>query len=102
MTRDQQVNMIAEAFGEVMRQWLTPAEFAEMKRRNETEAAYAEGACASHDYCDANMAMMEAFDQIMGRLLTVESDDMAQAEADCAIWNDAWNLSRKLYLGAQP
>jgi hypothetical protein len=43
MTRDQQVNAIAEAFAEVMRQWLTPAEFAEMKALNETPA-YADAA----------------------------------------------------------
>jgi hypothetical protein len=100
-TRDHQITAIAEAFGEVMRQWLTPAEFTEMKRRNETEAAYAGGACASHDFCDANMAMAEAFDHVMGRQPTSDEGDVAQSEADCALWNDAWNLSRKLYLGTQ-
>ena len=101
MTRDQQITAIAEAFGEVMRQWLTPAEFAEMKRCNETEAAYAGGACASHGFL-RNTAMMEAFwtTPRAGSLFR-KDEDMTQSEADCAIWNDAWNLSRKLYLGAQ-
>ncbi len=36
-------------------------------------------ACASHDYCDANMVMFAAF----GRL--------PKTEADYEAWNDAWN-----------
>jgi hypothetical protein len=92
MTRDQQVTAIAEAFAEVMRQWLPPAEFAEMKSLNETPE-YADGCCASHNYCDANMAMWPAFTQVMGR------DIDGDSEADCRIWNDAWELARKLYLG---
>lgn len=97
MTRDRQITAIAEAFAEVMRQWLSPAEFTEMKALNET-ARFADGCCASHNYCDANMAMMEAFDHVMQRSCTM--GDSAQAEYDCAIWNDSWSLARKLYLGS--
>ena len=93
MTRDQQITAIAEAFGEVMRQWLLPAEFAAMKHKNETDPTYAGGACASHDYCDANMAMMPAFKDVIGH------DPDGDSEADAAIWNEAWTLARKLYLG---
>jgi hypothetical protein len=92
MTRDQQVTAIAEAFAEVMRQWLTPAEFAEMKVLNETPA-YADGSCASHNYCDANMAMDAAYSGVTGRSV------MHDAETGGALWSDAWVLARKLYLG---
>jgi hypothetical protein len=94
MNRDQQVTAIAEAFAEVMRQWLSPAEFAEMKRRNESGGIYASGACASHDFCDSNMAMAEAFKGVTGH--DVNGDD----ETDATIWGDAWSLARKLYLGS--
>lgn len=95
MTRDKQVAAMAEAFAEVMRQWLSEEEFAEMKRLNETDLAYAKGACASHDFCDANMAMEAAFRQVMGRSIAADSQE------DANIWNDAWELARKLYLGTQ-
>ena len=95
-----QVEPIAEAFAEIMRQWLTRDEFAEMKRRNETDSAYAGAACASHDFCDANMAMDAAFRQVMDRAPDVVGEGLA-VEMDCALWNDAWELARKLYLGHQ-
>ncbi|WLA79536.1 hypothetical protein [Bradyrhizobium elkanii] len=95
MTRDQQVIAIAEAFSELMRQWLSPEEFAAMKHKNEADPTYAGKVCASHDYCDANMAMWAAFRDVMGRDIDGDSD------ADCAIWNEAWDLARKLYLGSQ-
>jgi len=99
--RDDQVTAIAEAFSEVMRQWLSRDEFAEMKRLNETDPDYANGACASHNYCDANMAMMEAFDHVMGHNMIPTDADGEISEQDTAIWNEAWELARKLYLGSQ-
>ena len=57
MNNDTIIAALAESFGEILRQWLTPDEFAEMKHRNESDPAYAGKACASHDFCDANMAM---------------------------------------------
>jgi len=97
MTRDEQVNLIAQRFTEVLRNWLTADEFIEMKRKNETEAAYAAGACASHDFCDANIAMHDAFESVIGR--SPLPDKVEMTEDDCILWNDAWNLARKLYLG---
>ena len=66
-----------------------------MKRLNETDPDYADGACASHDFCDANMAMAPAFTQVMGREPDVSSEE------DAAIWSDAWELAAKLYIGHQ-
>jgi hypothetical protein len=44
--------------------------------------------CHSHDFCDANMVMFDAFKEIMGRNVDMESD------ADLALWSDAWKLFR--------
>lgn len=94
--QDKHVVAIAEAFAEVLRQWLSKDEFDAMKRLNETDRDYADGgACASHNYCDANMAMGAAFEQVIGR------DAPGNSAEDTAIWNDAWSLARKLYLGTQ-
>jgi len=91
MNRDQQVTAIAEAFAEVMRQWLSREEFAEMKRRNAQNHPLI---CASHDFCDANMAMWEAFKGVRSR------DIDGDSEADTALWNDAWALAKRLYFTA--
>lgn len=44
--------------------------------------------CHSHDFCDANMAMFDAFRKLMGRDVDMESD------TDKALWSDAWGLFR--------
>ena len=40
--------------------------------------------CASHEFCDANVTMAEAFEMIVGREMNFESED------DLALWNGAW------------
>lgn len=90
-----QITQIAEAFAEVMRQWLSPTEFDEMKRLNETDPTYSGGCCASHNYCDANMAMDAAMRDVLGEAYDIESEDQQK------LWNAAWTLARKLYLGSQ-
>lgn len=47
-----------------------------------------QGACATHDFADANMIMAEAFESAMGRAIDIASD------ADCALWNRAWDIAR--------
>lgn len=55
---------------------------------------YAKGACASHNFCDANMPMLRAFQLTLGRqpaILEAEPDP-DQADRDTALWNAAWDL----------
>jgi len=78
---------IAIMLRKVLREWMTPAEFAEMRRRN--KADHNPLVCHSHDFCDANEAMLEAFRIAVGREADVDN------EADCALWNAAWNLARQ-------
>jgi hypothetical protein len=89
--REQQVAAIAEAFAEVIRQWLTEDEIARVRERN---AFYDDKVCATHDFCDANMAMLPAFQQVMER----EPD--ADSMEDAALWSDAWGLAKRLYFTA--
>lgn len=55
-------------------------------------------ACASHDHCDANVIMGDAFAAIMGRDFL--PDDGAPSDADCSLWNQAWNAAKRDYLTA--
>jgi len=48
---------IADAFADILRNWLTANQWVEMQTRN---VDYSDGVCASHDFCDANMAMAQA------------------------------------------
>lgn len=56
---------------------------------DERNKGYGEHTCASHDFCDANMPMSEAFSDIMGReVVTNHQDDMD-------LWNAAWDITKR-------
>jgi hypothetical protein len=74
---------LAVAFASELRSELSGEAFAEMARRNATPE-YGSGICASHDFCDANMVMLAAFEHATGRAFDFES------EADQRLWNAAW------------
>ena len=83
------VAAVSREFADVLREWLTPQEWAKMAERNRSPD-YQGGICASHDFCDANMAMVEAFETVMGREFNGDA-----TEADFALWNAAWNHAHK-------
>jgi|SRR5215467_2903131 len=95
---NDKVRMISNRFVTVLRHWLTADEWNEMASRN---AAEPDGAsvCHSHDFCDANMAMHEAFTEVMGRepFLLDDGDDpvrVAQHDADIEMFNAAWEQAK--------
>ncbi len=83
----REVALLARQFADVLHEWLTPAEFAEMQRRNRTSKY--DSACASHDFCDANIAMEDAFKRAFGREPNLENN------GDIDLWNEAWDVAKK-------
>ena len=61
---------------------------------------YDYGSCASHDFCDANIVMADAFEQHAGRPVWLPCDaeegtcTEAECDADLALWNDAWGIAK--------
>lgn len=88
-------HLIAWQFVENLRDQLTGAEFKQVLREN---VGIAEGVCASHNVCDANMPMAEAFEAIMGRKPLEAPDGSEEHEADCRLWGAAWNIATPRYL----
>lgn len=100
---------LAAKFALVLADWLTVAEFAEMQSRNATPEYRDRETCASHDFCDANMAMEAAFTDCFGReprfgefveAYGLSPDAKAEAE-DAALWNAAWDKARVGWLTAK-
>lgn len=86
---------ISREFVRVLREWLKPHEWKEMRKRN---ATISPGCCASHDFCDANMAMAEAWERHkMQPPCGLEQDatpqDHAREERNARIWGNAWELA---------
>ena len=81
-------NAVADRFSAVLREWLTEDEMREVLERNLTPEYT--GACATHDFCDANMAMGEAL-QSLG-VDPFEGGEIGDAVTD--LWNAAWDIAR--------
>lgn len=86
---------IADAFATAIEQ--DCADDLETIRARNASPAYA-GCCASHDFCDANMPMADAFEAVMGRPFVPA--DGPVADADLTLVNEAWNIARTSRLTA--
>lgn len=84
--------LLANRFYILLKRELTRKDFEEMLRLNATKDYDSSGSCASHDFCDANMVMEEAWRDLGYGEVNPES----QADAD--LWNDAWNIAKREYL----
>lgn len=84
---------LAETFCSVLTEWLGVDVMREIAAQNKTPE-YAD-CCASHDYCDANQAMVEAMQRLTG------DADWGFTIEDCPLIDAAWDLAEKrnFYLG---
>lgn len=88
---------IAKQFSDNVLAAIGKDKFNEVRERNATPR-YMESTtsiCASHDFCDANLPMAEAFKKVVGR------ESNADSFADAALWNASWDLAKRLYLTDQ-
>lgn len=76
---------VGKRFAKIVRRDLGE-NLAEIVRRNFTDEY--DSCCATHDFCDANELMAEAFKGVMGR------DAEADSDPDSFIWNLAWSEAR--------
>lgn len=77
---------IASEFTCILNDWLTGYEMDLIRNYNATPA-YADS-CASHNFCDANMAMLTAFEVI------TEGDYDLDNQAHVDLFNAAWDYAK--------
>lgn len=91
------VQRTADEFVRILRKWLTADEFAEMRRRNVQSPR---GTCASHDFCDANMAMLEAVQTVLKLPKNQRAAPYLLDDWFVNLWSDAWDKAApRLRLG---
>jgi hypothetical protein len=77
---------LADAFSRLIRRDIPATTLCEVLRLNATaDYTYC---CATHNYIDANMQMLEAFIAVIGH------DPAPDSEADTALMNSAWAIAR--------
>ena len=85
------IQKLALAFRWGLERELSCDQFAEMRRRNVGNVG--DSICASHDFCDANLVMYDAFEAVVGR-----EADLHEKQVDLDLWNAAWNFAKDKYL----
>lgn len=84
------VERLADGFSKTLQEWLTPDQMTQVMERNGKETS---GACHSHDFCDANEAMLQAFKHVFGRDMLLGDDDDDGKEIQLV--NRAWSVARE-------
>ncbi len=89
---------LAHEFIAQLRAALTPSDFSDMLARNRSPEYL--NCCASGDFCDSNMVMLEAFKKLWGDPLDTEGQSMAIMDDACIDrWNAAWATARHIMKG---
>lgn len=78
---------LSDKFSDLIRSHLTPEQMTAVVTINEIND---NDTCATGDFCDSNMLMDDAWLAVMKRELDCGS------EYDMALWNRAWNLSKRI------
>lgn len=84
---ESMIREIADTFINKMQVSITAEEMAQVRTLNSMEKM--PGVCHTHDFCDANMVMADAFEQITKHMVDADST------TDCALWNGAWDLAKR-------
>lgn len=85
---EDKVDALAKKFSTILREWLTEEEMSAVIERNRADG-YPTNICHSHDFCDANMAMDEAFTKVMGREYDFGNENGTE-DADLDLINAMW------------
>jgi len=78
---------LAKLFSEKVQIDLTARQVREMIYRNKCEPE-GSNVCHSHDFCDANMPMAEAFKEATGR------EPMLNVDSHNKLWTAAWDIAK--------
>jgi len=79
--------IIAQKFVEILRRQLTKEQYEEAVKLNAMEDN--SDICHSHDHCDANMVMLEAFESL--NLIVGDYD-----EELAMLWDEAWTEAKEI------
>ena len=75
----------AAAFVDVINEWLTPSELGQVRALNRSSL---HGGCATHVFCDANMALLQAMEKL-DPAFDLDGDNEPQIEMINRIWDIA-------------
>ena len=78
---------LALEFSRVLTEWLGEAKIAQIVLANQTPEY--RGCCASHDFCDSNQAMIDAWTNLSIVVIRANSSEHAE------VINRAWDIAKR-------
>jgi len=89
---------VSQTFADVLRSWMTEDEWNSMLKQNRIYASTNPNVCASHEYCDSNMALLDAVKQAgLGEVCEGNwGDDPERVD----FLNDVWDHAKIHHLTA--
>lgn len=84
---DVTYKLIGRKFSELLISEIGTRNIKEAIKRNVAYRKDEVKVCASHDFCDANMVMLDAFRHFLG------GEAFPDTDAECGIWGDAWDYA---------
>ena len=95
---DDQVKKIAKEFAKRLYKYNGNKKMAIVNKKNKTSEYELTGSCASHDFCDANVVMLDAFEKVLNRKIVWFNDEIPatekQNEIDTNTMNIAWSMAK--------
>lgn len=79
---------LANEFIKVLNEWLTAKQIEAINTTNKTPEYKNTGACASHEFCDPNQAMIDAWVNITGQELPLPKSKAL------SLVNEAWLIAK--------
>ncbi len=86
-----QIEQLAREFSMKLRHYLSEHEMSQVISLNESEEDPT--ICHSHDFCDANEAMQDAFIKLFGRSCNLNPEKIPNQ--DLVLWNEAWAMAKE-------
>lgn len=85
---------VAKAFCKLLRAELTTEQMTQVVQRNIEESS--DAICHSHDFCDANVVMADACEELgIEILFPADEPDEELMQIQCNLWNEAWSLAKR-------
>jgi hypothetical protein len=81
----QLLQLLVDEFSQRVRDYLSPEQMQQVLTRNLSGSP---SVCATHDFCDANELMAQAFVLVMGR------EPEPSSSLDAELWNCAWSIAK--------
>lgn len=80
--------LLANEFSKILNEWI-PEKLFEVNQRNKEPRYIASGCCATHDFCDPNQAMIDAFTNLFGK------EPSARNQKQNTLINNAWAAAKQ-------